>query len=308
MSLPPLNAATAYYRTVPGVGMLRLVLAFLQRLWPALALRAACRLFLTPLPLKFLVRRKAWNREWDIEQWPFEEASVTLYDASVDGPTVLLAHGWGGHAGQVKALATGLMAAGMRPVIMEMPAHGCSDGLQSNLPQFVRAIEYVVARMGEGGRPVKMLLAHSLGATAAAFATARNLPVERLVLVAPAASPKGYTRLFANVFGLSECLRARMQHRIETREGMLMGNFEPQVLGSRLNVPTLVLHDLQDMINPHSDGEAYAASVPGAQMISTDGLGHLAILKDAAVVRHVVAFTACSQSSRGYDHQMGAKR
>ncbi|MES2902336.1 MAG: alpha/beta fold hydrolase [Pseudomonadota bacterium] len=290
MSRTPLDATTAYYRSVPGVGPLRIALAFLQRLWPALAVRAACRLFLTPLPPKWLARGASWGADWRLAQLPFEEASVTLYEGDGDGPAVLLVHGWGGHAGQMKTMAAALRTAGMRPVIMEMPAHGRSAGLHSNLPQFARAIDYVVARLGESGRPVHTLIAHSLGATAAAFATARNLPIQRLVLLAPAASPPAYTRMFAQVFGLSERTRAAMQRRIEAREGVLMQHFEPSMLGARVRVPTLVVHDRSDTINPIVDGEAYVAAVAGATMHHTDRLGHRAILKDAAVVAAVRAF------------------
>ncbi len=291
MSRTPLDATTAYYRSVPGVGPLRIALAFLQRLWPALAVRAACRLFLTPLPPKWLARRTSWGAGWRIAQQPFEEASVTLYEGDGDGPSVLLVHGWGGHAGQMKTMAAALRAAGMRTVIMEMPAHGRSAGLQSNLPQFARAIDYVAARLGEGGRPVHTLIAHSLGATAAAFATARNLPIERLVLLAPAASPPAYTRMFAQVFGLSERTRAAMQRRIEAREGVLMQHFEPSMLGARVRVLMMVVHDRKDTINPFGDGEAYVGAIAGATMLETDGLGHRAILKDAAVVAAVASFS-----------------
>lgn len=290
MSRSPLDATTAYYRTVPGVGTLRFVLAFLQRLWPALAVRAAGRLFLTPLPPKWLARSAKWSREWQVKQWPFEDAQLTVYTLEGSGPVVLLAHGWGGHAGQMKTMAAALSEAGMRSVILEMPAHGRSAGLQSNLPQFARAIDYLVARLGEAGQPVQTLIAHSLGATAAAFTAARNLPVERLVLVAPAASPTGYTRMFAHVFGLSEKMRAGMQSRIEAREGVLMYHFEPHVLGARLRLPTLIVHDRKDTINPFNDGEKYASAVPGAKLVATEGLGHRAILKDASVVEQVVAF------------------
>lgn len=290
MSRTPLEATTAYYRTVPGVTMLRLMLAFLQRLWPALAVRAAGRLFLTPLPPKWLVRGKAWGRDWQVKQLPFEEASVTVYDQGGTGAIVLLAHGWGGHARQMQAMAQGLRAAGMRPLIMEMPAHGRSAGLQTNLPQFARAIDYVVARLGDGGQPVQALVSHSLGATAAAFAAARHLPLQRLVLIAPAASPPAYTRMFAHVFGLSERTRSGMQARIEAREGVLMHHFEPPMVGARISIPLLLVHDEGDTVNPVGDSMAYAEAVPGARLIRTTGLGHRAILKDAAVVAQVVAF------------------
>ncbi len=300
MSRSSLDATTAYYRTIPGVGTLRFVLGALERLWPALAVRAACRLFLTPLPPKWLVRSKKWGSEWQRMQWPFEDANVTVYAMDASGPTVLLAHGWGGHAGQMVALANALAEAGMRPVIMEMPAHGRSAGLKSNLVQFARAIEYVVARLGDSGQlgaggdaqPVQMLVAHSLGATAAAFAVARSLPVERLVLIAPAASPPAYMRWFAQVFGLTEQTRAGLQGRIEAREGVLVHHFEPHMLGARVGVPLLIVHDRKDTINPFSDGEAYVRNVKGARLFATEGLGHRVILKDAAAIAEVVAFAS----------------
>ncbi len=291
MSRTSLEATTAYYRTVPAVGMLRFVLGALERLWPALAVRAACRLFLTPLPPKWLARSKKWGSQWRFSQWAFEDANVSVYAMDLAGPTVLLAHGWGGHAGQMHALASGLAAAGMRPVIMEMPAHGRSAGLKSNLVQFARAIEYVVARLGDGGQPVQVLVAHSLGATAAAFAAARSLPVQGLVLVAPAASPPAYMRWFAQVFGLTERTRAGLQGRIESREGVLVHHFEPHMLGARVGMPLLVVHDRKDTINPFSDGESYVRHIAGARLFATEGLGHRAVLKDATVIEQVVAFS-----------------
>ncbi len=288
----PQPATTAYYRTVPGVGAMRVALAFLQHLWPAMAMRAACRLFLTPMPPKSMVRGKAWHANWTMRQLPFEQASITLYDQPGAGAAVLLVHGWGGHGRQMATLAAALAAAGLRPVIVELPAHGRSAGTQTNLPQFARAIDYAVARLADDGCPVHALVAHSLGATAAAFAVSRNLPVARLVLVAPGASPAGFTRMFAQVFGLSERLRDGMQRRIEAREGTLMRNFEPAVLGARVAVPTLVVHDRGDSTNPFADGQAYQEAIAGAALLATEGLGHRALLKDARVAEQVAAFVA----------------
>ena len=54
------------------------------------------------------------------------------------------------------------------------------------------------------------------------------------MLLAPPASPHEYTRLFAQVFGLTERTRAAMQRRIEAREGILMRQFEPPAVGPRI--------------------------------------------------------------------------
>jgi pimeloyl-ACP methyl ester carboxylesterase len=282
----PLGATSAYYRAMPGVRLMRIALAAVERILPALAVRAAYKLFLTPLPLKWLNRGKPWGDEWHRETWPFEDAGITLYSMKAQGPTVLLVHGWGGNAGQMRPLALALAAKGLRPVILDMPGHGRSAGWQSSLPQFARAIDYVTARLGQ----VRSVVAHSLGATAAAYVTGRRLPVDRLVLVAPAASPSGYTKMFAHVFGLSETTRAAMQARIEAREGAVMRHFEPDVVGSRIRVPTLVVHDRNDTVNRFADGQAFVDAVPGAALLETDGLGHRAILKDTDVIARVAAF------------------
>ena len=292
MTRSSLEATSAFYRAGPGIRLFRLALNASQRLWPALAVRAAQRLFGTPLPPKWMNRRRAWDSRWRIESWPYEDASVTLYSRPVapNGPVALLVHGWGGHAAQMLPLAEALSQQGLQPVLLEMPAHGRSGGSVSNLPQFARVLDYVTARLQQQGMQVRAMVAHSLAANAAAYATSRGLEVERLVLLAPPASPHEYTRLFAKVFGLSEATRAAMQKRIEAREGILMPQFEPAAVGPRIRVPTLVVHDRDDSINRFADGQAYAHAVRGAQLLATQGLGHRKILKDAEVIGKVALF------------------
>ncbi len=287
-----LASTTALYRSLPGVGLVRIGLGLAQRCWPALAVRAAGRLFLTPLPPKWLQRGAQAGQGWRIDSWPFEDASLAVHGrwGPDNASVVLLVHGWGGHAGQMRPLAEALAARGLRPLIVEMPGHGHSGGIRSSLPQFARAIDYVSSRLAQQGEPVRALVAHSLGATAAAYAASRGLGIARLVLLAPAASPPAFTRLFAQVFGLSERTRAAMQARIEAREAMLMPLCEAAAVGARIGVATLVVHDRHDAMNPFGDGQAYADAVPGAQLLATEGLGHRKILKDARVLDAVAGF------------------
>jgi pimeloyl-ACP methyl ester carboxylesterase len=294
MTRTSLEATAAFYNTNPVTRLFRWGLGASQHVWPTLAVRAAHRLFGTPLPPKWLNRRRTWSPDWRISHWAFESASLTVYErpAAPHGPLVLLVHGWGGHAGQMLALADTLQAQGLRPVILEMPAHGRSAGSTSNLPQFARAIDYTVARLRQAGHQVKALVAHSLAANAGAYAASRGLPVGKLVLLAPPASPHEYTRLFAQVFGLRESTRAAMQQRIEAREAILMPQFEPAAVGPRITQPTLVVHDRSDSINRFADGVAYSQAITGARLLATESLGHRKILKDDEVLQQIAAFLA----------------
>lgn len=287
------GAASSYYGASPWVRTLRLGLSASQRIWPTLGVRAAYRLFGTPLPPKWLNRRHGPDAHWHREAWSYENASIGIYTPAVvpmEAPQVLLVHGWGGHAGQMLPLARAMAASGFTPVLVEMPAHGRSAGTVSNLPQFARAIDYVAARLVQRGGTVKAVVAHSLGANALAYAASRGLPVERLVLVAPPASPHEFTRYFAQVFGLSEGTRAAMQRLIEAREAILMPLLEPAAVGPRIGLRTLVVHDREDRVNRFEDGVAYRDAIPGAQLVATQGLGHRRILKEAAVVKAVATF------------------
>lgn len=287
-----LDVATGYYQASRGIRLFRLALGTAQRLWPALAVRAATRLFFTPLPPKWLTRGASWGADWRAEHWSFEADGLTVYQprTQASGPVALLVHGWGGTARQMLPLAETLAQQGLRPVLLEMPGHGHSVGSTSTLPQFARAIEYVASRLHQEGHVVRVLAAHSLGANAAAFAASRGLPVQRLVLLAPPASPREYTRYFAHVFGLSEATRAGMQRRIEAQEGVLLPQLEPAAVGPRIRVPTLVVHDREDPINAFADGQAFAHAIAGAELHATQGLAHRRILKDGQVLGRVAIF------------------
>jgi pimeloyl-ACP methyl ester carboxylesterase len=277
---------------------LRFGLTTSQRLWPALGVRAAYRLFGTPLPPKWLYRGQGPGAEWRREGWAFEDASVGIYHLAAQdsgaesAPVVLLVHGWGGHAGQMLPLAQAVAAAGLRPVLLELPAHGRSAGTMSNSPQFARAIAYVTARLAADGHALRAAVAHSLGANGLALAAARGLPAERLVLLAPPASPREYTRYFAHTFGLNEATRLSMQRLFESREGVLMPQLEPAAVGPRIAQPTLIVHDRDDRVNRFADAEAYRDAIAGARLVATQGWGHRRILKEAEVLAQVTRFVA----------------
>lgn len=290
------EATRGYYGGGAGMRTIGWLMRTAHGLWPAAGHGLAMRLFCLPLPIKWQQRRRALSAGWRTEQWAFERRSITLYaPATPDSalrPVVVLAHGWGGHARQMLPLAAMLAAAGWQPRIIEMPAHGRSGGLNSSLPQFARVLDYVVSRLRERGESVEAMVAHSLGANAAAYAESRGLAVARLVLLAPPASPRHYTRLFAQAFGLGEAQRAGLQRGVEAREGIVMPQFEPAAVGPRIGSRTLVVHDRQDRINPFADGEAFTASFAGAQLFATEGLGHRGVLKNVAVLREISRFLA----------------
>lgn len=138
---------------------------------------------------------------------------------------MLLVHGWGGHAGQMLPLHPSPARAGTAARAGGTARTWAQRRQREHAAGDRRAVDYVAARLRQDGHHLRAVVAHSLGANASAYAASRGLGADRLVLIAPPASPREYTRLLAHVFGLSEATRAAMQRRIEAREGILMPLF-----------------------------------------------------------------------------------
>jgi pimeloyl-ACP methyl ester carboxylesterase len=212
------------------------------------------------------------------------------------GPTVYLMHGWGGHRAQLDAFVEPLVQSGHRVVALDAPSHGDSDpgpfgprhGL---LTDFIDTLTAVVKQCG----PAHAVIAHSLGGAATAIAILDGLPVGRAVLIAPFADPIPYTVEFGQLFGFGERIRTGFLRRLERRVGRPMSDFDiPGRLGDTEDdlPPLLVIHDTEDKEVHQRDGALVAAAWPGAEFVSTTGLGHRRILRDPEVVRRVIGHVA----------------
>lgn len=205
-----------------------------------------------------------------------------------DAPAVLLAHGWGGSAAQLRRFVIPLAAAGYRVVAFDQPAHGLSSGTLSALPDFADVLGEVAQRHG----PVHAVIAHSLGGAATALALARGLRLRRAVLIAPPADVASFSRRFARWHWMPEPVRAAMQAAVEERFGVRWTELEIARLGARLGTEALVIHDRADRMVPFAEGARFARHWTGARLLQTDGLGHHRILQDDEVARAAIEFVA----------------
>jgi pimeloyl-ACP methyl ester carboxylesterase len=204
-----------------------------------------------------------------------------------EGPTVLLVHGWNGCAAQMSRFIEPLVRAGYYVVAPDLPAHGASSGRRTNLAEFAEAIALLGRRVG----PVHGVIAHSLGAAAAAVALARGLDVKRAVLLAPPSRPQPYAMAFADSLGLSPARASALLANIDRIAGG-MDNIDLRSLGPLQRAGALVLHDPADREVPVTEGKAVAEAWPGAIFEALPGRGHTRLLRDVDAVRKAVAFVA----------------
>jgi pimeloyl-ACP methyl ester carboxylesterase len=202
------------------------------------------------------------------------------------GPVVVLAHGWGGRAGRFAAMGGALAESGFRVVLFDAPAHGASMGRQASLPQFSRALREV----GDDVGPVEALIGHSLGGAAVSLAMRQGLPARRVVLLAAPADVVMYSHAFADHLRIPTRARDVMQQNLETRLQIRWEELHVPTLARRMTVPALIIHDVQDDDVPYNQGVEIAHAWPGAELYTTIGLGHRAILRNPEVIRRTIAF------------------
>jgi len=211
-----------------------------------------------------------------------------------EGPTVLLVHGWNGRATQLGSLVDPLVARGYRVVAFDAIGHGESVGSQSSLPELANCIRQVVEEVGG----VFAIVAHSLGGAATTFALAYGMQVERAVFIAPPADPREFLALFSSSLGIGEEVSSRVKTLVERRLGVPMEEMRASKIAPMMNTPLLVIHDREDKEVPFQVGRVVASAWPGAELITTKGLGHQRILRDPAVMNAAVDFVDAHRHRR----------
>src|SRR5258706_4075803 len=183
-------------------------------LFPELAGAWAERLFLTP------PRNGAAAAALDLidaRSSMFEHKGrhiATWRWGSRDAPAVILAHGWGGCAAQMRAFVFPLLSGGYQVIAYDQPAHGVSEGRLTGLPDFADLLAELAWHHGEA----RAFIGHSLGGAAGAPALATGrVRFEKVVLVSPPAGLVRYSPRFARWYWMAETVRRAMQSAIEER-------------------------------------------------------------------------------------------
>ncbi len=203
----------------------------------------------------------AARSEWALVTGQGASRRVRVYRWGTEGPVVLLAHGWGGHAGQWHALVHALLGAGMRVVALRC---AISRGLRCRRtraePDLLAGDGTLAAGRGAGrsGRSMQWSAIRSGGA-AAAQAIREGLPVRGAVMIGSPADMGESCAALAWQLGIAPGILARMRQQSEQWLGTSWATFNvPDVARTRPVPPALVIHDRDDKEVRWEDGAAIA--------------------------------------------------
>jgi pimeloyl-ACP methyl ester carboxylesterase len=272
---------------------LRRFFALASRISRPLAARLALELFLRPPrrrtdAVDLPVVARATRRALVLGRGRIRAFEWTRDGMPPDAPAVLLLHGWGSHAARFGSFVGPLLDAGWRVLAIDAPAHGESSGRRSDLAQFRAALRATLDALP----PVRAIVAHSLGAAAAVWLLAEEPhdDVGALVVVGMPRDVGYMLDSFALVLDLGQDVQARVRREFLLRFGATPEQFSAHALAARLQVPTLVVHDVDDDVAPLEHAQIFASGLGRGRLTITSGLNHSGPLRDPSTISGIIAF------------------
>ncbi|MDH3711800.1 MAG: alpha/beta hydrolase [Cyclobacteriaceae bacterium] len=272
------------------VPWLRLYFGVVGRLLPKFAAGQALRLFGTP---RGRYQGKG-TKSIRTKSKPFTVKSdglkIQAYLWENDGPTVLLVHGWETGGMHMSSFVEPLCALGFQVVAIDGPAHGNSQGEQTNLPHFAAAIFSVIQNLGS----VNHIIAHSFGGAASVYLASQysqQVPLDKMVLINV---PNRLERIigdFARFLRLPAKVELAMQEGIMKKFEVDPKEIQISKMGKYMEVnEILVVHDRFDDIVPLYNGLEIVHGLEQACLLECENLGHNRILKNPQVITRIGQF------------------
>jgi len=196
------------------------------------------------------------------------------------GEQIVLVHGWGGRWDQYTEMIQDLVEKGCRVFVFDLPAHGESPGLSTDIFEWAEALQ-------EAGKVLETdahYICHSFGFLAVAQAYLNHhLKVKSLIAIN---SPSRFYFLAEQFMGKTKLNRKVEPYLLQQMKKRVGPNFE-----QRINVPIRQLNqrlpfyffaDTDDKEVPFSE-HSEIASVLRHNFIMTQGLGHNGVLRNKSV-------------------------
>jgi pimeloyl-ACP methyl ester carboxylesterase len=179
-----------------------------------------------------------------------------------------------------------LVAAGFTAVVLDAPGHGEVPAPRTSILHFAAALRAAVDSFG----PARCVVGHSLGGAAVAYALREGLVTDGVVLIGTPHAPGATFGHFLSRIGIDARQHQRITDEAERQFGFRFGDLVVSAPADRPPLPAIVIHDRDDREVGYDDALQIARDWASAKLVTTSGLGHHRILRDAAVTDHVVTF------------------
>jgi len=260
----------------------------LQTFIPPLATKFAIKLFGTPIKFKVPEREKmmAESAQKELVFIPEISKKVMVYEYGYSKRKVLLVHGWSGRGTQLFTIADKLLENGFMTISFDGPAHGMSTGKTTMMNEFVSTIKVLEEKYG----PFEIAIGHSLGGMAVLNNIKEGLNIKKAITIGAGDIISDIITSFVKTVEMKPKMVERIKRRFLKKFGENIDNFSTSVAAKNVKIPTLVIHDTEDLDVPVSCAHNIRQNLEHGEILITNGLGHSRILKNNLVIRRIIEF------------------
>ncbi|MFT4838262.1 MAG: pimeloyl-ACP methyl ester carboxylesterase [Nonlabens sp.] len=249
------------------------------------AAAVALKVFSTPRKGKVLDHQKDFLSTARTQQIAFEDGLFTLYHWKGSGPTVLLIHGWESNSFRWKYLVDPLRKLDYNIISIDAPAHGNSDGTLFTAVKYSKIIKTTI----ELYEP-QIVIAHSVGAMATIFQESKksHVSIEKLVLLGSPNRLEVIMKGYQELVSFNDAVYNSLNHLLKNNFGYYITDFNASDFAKKMAIPTLVIHNPNDLIVPFEAMKEIASAMPNAITYTSETGGHSLYTQE--VIDEIVKF------------------
>jgi len=260
----------------------------LEALAPSLAHRYFIHLFYTPFHYKLPEKEEQLLKTSKEFTVTVDGKRIQCYRWGTMGRKVLLVHGWAGRAGQFRSMIPALLTHGFQAVAFDGPAHGKSEGKQTNPIEFADTMKAIMKVEGE----LHAIVAHSFGGVAALYAISHGLPVRKLITISSPTIAEQVVGNYRRVLNASEAAGQAFRDHLMKTYGITFEEISSLHLIRQVPAPLdfLMIQDENDPEVAVENATELKKVYPAATIHLTKGLGHTRILRDEGVISLILKY------------------
>lgn len=278
-------------KTVPRLDVPKTIIRtgqVLEALSYKLATDFAFKLFVTPIKYKLPKREDHMEAESIKNYLPLEKfkTEIRVLTYGCGEKKALLVHGWSGRGTQMVSIADALVKKGYQVISFDAPAHGQSEGKVAYMTMFIESI----LQIGEVYGKFDLVIGHSLGGMSTINAVRLGFKVDQVVTIGAGDRIIDVFKGFIESIQLKPIILKKLYTKFERKLGESLNKYDTSNSAPFVKVPTLIIHDENDLEVPVFCAKNIVEKLPDAQLIVTQGLGHRKVLGDKKVIQTILAF------------------
>ena len=263
-------------------------LRVLEFFHPYLSMRLAAFFFSKPFRYKIQDREIPILSQAQISFFNVKKLGkkICCYHWKGKGPKIMLVHGWSGRASNFYKIVQELKGLNFDVYAFDAPAHGKSQGVTTNLSEFIVCLETLLNRWGT----FDIILGHSGGGFSCTYVCARHPEIKLLILISPFDRIMDLFKKYYEMIRLGKKAQNMMYTYFFQKMKKDISEFSTSISAQSINSKTLIIHDENDREVGLYNSININKNLQKGKLFVTKGLGHRRILRTDIVIDKIVSF------------------